>query len=123
VAAVGAAQYTWAGSTADPRGLSLPAGGRLAATWYADTFALDVNLTDGQTHRVGVYLLDWDAQGRSARVDVVDAATGAVLDSRTASAFQGGTYLSWDLGGHVRLVVTNTGGANAVVSGLFFGGA
>jgi hypothetical protein len=33
---------------------------------------------------VALYLLDWDGGGRSERVDVVDAVSGKVLDSRTA---------------------------------------
>src|SRR5262249_3392296 len=86
------------------------------------TFTLDVNLTDGQAHRVALYAVDWDNRGRSERVDVVDAATGAVLDSRTLSAFSGGKYLVWTLSGHVQLRVTNLSGVNAGASRLFFGG-
>jgi hypothetical protein len=116
--------FTWAASTADVRALRNAANtGRLAATWYAgSSFTIDLNLSDGQTHRVALYALDWDGAGRSERVDVLDAATGAVLDSRVLSAFGGGEYLSWDLTGHVVLKVTNLAGPNAVVSGLFFGG-
>src|SRR5262249_53163670 len=49
----------------DPRALSVPgSASRLAAVWYGSTFTIDVNLTDGNAHRVGVYLLDWDTTGR-----------------------------------------------------------
>ena len=82
---------------------------------------MDVNLTDGQTHRVSLYFLDWDRGGRAERVDVIDPATGAVLDSRAVSAFSGGTYLSWDVSGHVAFRITRTAGPNAVLSGIFFG--
>ncbi len=44
---------------------------------------MDINLTDGQSHRVSTCALDWDLSGRSERVDVVDPSTGTVLDSRT----------------------------------------
>src|SRR5262249_3035160 len=44
----------------------------------------------------------------------------AVLDSQSVSGFQNGKYLVWALKGHVVLRFTLTGGANAVVSGLFF---
>src|SRR5262249_38061385 len=96
---------------------------RIAAAWNASTtFTIDVNLTDGAPHRLGLYLLDWYPGGRSERLDVVDAATGAVLDSRSVSNFTAGQYLGWSGGGHGRIRVTHTavGGGSAVVSGLFF---
>ncbi len=36
-------------------------------------------------------------------------------------SFHNGAYLSWNISGHVVFRFTKTGGANAVVSGLFFG--
>src|SRR5262249_39616023 len=57
-------------------------------------------------------------------IDVIDAASGTVLDSRTVSSFSGGQYLVWNVSGHVQFQVTNlVNGSNAVISGLFFGGA
>jgi hypothetical protein len=125
-----ALQVAWTTSTADPRALQNAAGtGRLAATWYPTTpdagssFDIDVNLSDGNSHRVSIYALDWDFNGaRSERFDVINAATGAVMDSRTISSFQNGEYLSWNLQGSVIIRVTNlAAGLNAVVSGIFFG--
>jgi hypothetical protein len=49
----------------------------------------------------------------------VDAATDAVLDVQSLSAFTEGTYLVWDLKGRVRLRCTRLSGPNAVVAGLF----
>ena len=75
---------------------------------------------------MALYALDYDGYGggRSERIDVLDAATGAVLDSRTLSDFQGGTYLSWTVRGNVILRVVNLNpSSNAVVNGLFLGGA
>lgn len=117
----GALSWTWAASTADVRALQRPAGGgRFAATWYSsDTFDLDLNLTDGQPHRVALYGVDFDSDGRVQRIDVLDAVTGAVLDSRTMSGFVGGQYAVWTITGHVIFRVTRTGGTNAVISGLF----
>ena len=46
----------------------------------------------------------------------VDAATGAVLDSRTVSDFGEGLYLAWSVRGSVKVKVTYLGGANAVTS-------
>src|SRR5262249_53788546 len=65
---------TWAASTSDVRALQQPGSStdRIAATWYAaNSFTVDVNFTDGQQHQLAAYLLDWDRQGRSERVDVL----------------------------------------------------
>jgi hypothetical protein len=70
---------------------------------------------------VSAYFLDWDHRGRAQTVEVLDADTGAVLDTRTVSGFAEGQYLTWDLSGRVQIRVTNLGGVNAVLSGLFFG--
>jgi probable HAF family extracellular repeat protein/parallel beta-helix repeat protein len=123
VTASGQSQYTWTSSTTDPRALQSSAGSasRIAGCDYAPTtFTLDVNLTDGNTHQVALYLLDWDARGRAEIVQVTDAGSGAVLDSRSVSNFTGGQWLSWNISGHVRITVTLAGGLNVVASGLFF---
>jgi VCBS repeat-containing protein len=127
VAVSGAGTYTWAGSTTDARALQKASNpnDRIAATWYSFTsFTIDVNFTDGAQHRIGLYLLDWDSYlgGRSERLDVLDAATGAVLDTRSVSNFSAGLYLTWNLKGHAQVRVTNTGpsGNTCVASGLFF---
>ena len=44
-----------------------------------------------------------------------------MLDSQTVSGFTAGQYLVWNIAGNVTFHVTSTGGANAVVSGIFFG--
>jgi hypothetical protein len=114
--------YTWAGSTSDVRALQKAASSdRLAATWYSPGFFdIDINLTDGLTHQVGIYCMDWDSTTRSQRVDVLDAVTNVLLDTHNVSGFSNGQYLLWNISGHVKLRVTNTGSSNAVVSGLFF---
>jgi hypothetical protein len=117
--------YTWAGSTSDVRALTKATNtsDRIAATWYnSSTFSVDVNITDGLTHQIALYVLDWDSTNRSERIDLVDTGTGTLLDTETATSFHGGEYFVWDISGNVTLKFTRTGGANAVLSGLFFGG-
>ena len=93
----------------------------MAATWYASgTYSFDVNLTDGNAHQFALYAIDYDNSGRSQRIDIVDTATGSVLDSRTMSGFAAGQYLIWNLSGHLTIQLTQLGGPNAVASGLFF---
>jgi serine/threonine kinase PknH len=136
----GANTFTWAGTTADPRALQKPSGAggpneRIAACWFSSqSLTIDIGVTDGGSHRLAFYLLDWDSygapHGRVQRVDAVNAVSGATLDTRTlgqpndsspASArFSGGTYLVWTIRGHVRFIITNLN-SNAVLSGIFFG--
>jgi hypothetical protein len=116
--------YTWAGSTTDVRALKIPGGSaNIASTWYNNPgFSLDVNITDGGTHQVALYAVDWDSGGtRSATVQVLDANNAhTVLDTRTLTGYQNGAYLVWLISGHVIINVTRTGGYNAVISGIFF---
>lgn len=124
VQTAGQSAWTWDTTPASVRALRRVGGGRVAATWYAaSSFSIDVNITDGATHQVALYLIDWDGAGRSERIDVVDATTGVVLDSRTIAGFSGGQYLVWNIAGHVALRVVKVNGANAVVSGVFFDSA
>ena len=97
------------------------AAGRIAGCWYSGgVINIDVNLTDGNSHKVTLYLLDWDSTARSVRVDVLDATTQQVLATQNAAAINSGVYLKWDLRGHVIIRLTNTGSSNTVISGLFF---
>jgi hypothetical protein len=118
----GYTEYTWTSDTTDPRALQVPGQSyRIAAAWYSTTnFTVGVNLTDGNTHQVAVYCLDWDLQGRVETVSILNATTGAVLDSHTISSFSTGQYLVWNLSGNVEIQVTEVSGPNAVISGLFF---
>ncbi len=122
VTASGNLSWTWSTTTSDKRALQNPGGiGRIAACWYSSTsFTVNVDMTDGQSHVLSLYALDWDSRGRSEQIQISDGATGAVLDTETVSSFRGGTYLTWAVGGDLVIKVTNEAGLNAVLSGLFF---
>ena len=50
-----------------------PHADRIAATWYSATsFTINLNLTDGQSHRIALYCVDWDNAGRSQTVEIRD---------------------------------------------------
>jgi NPCBM/NEW2 domain len=117
----GEATTTWAGSTTDSRALEdLGGTGRVAAAWSStSSFTVNVSLTDGTAHDIALYTIDWDNQGRSERIQITNAATGAVLDTETVSNFSGGVYLDWRVSGDVVITVTRLTGPSAVVSGLF----
>ena len=84
---------------------------RIASTWFSATsFDIDINLTDGNWHQIAFYCLDWDSNDtRIQTVEVLDAVSGTVLDSRSLSDFSNGRYLIWNLAGHVKIRATKLG--------------
>jgi hypothetical protein len=84
------------------------------------SFTYDVNFTDGLTHQLALYALDWDFRDRVELIEVRDAVSGTVLDSRTISSFSGGQYLVWAVRGRVTVRVTSISGYETVASALFF---
>ena len=86
VASSGNANYTWAASTANLPALQKAgtATDRIAACWYSGSnFLVDVNLTDGQTHQVSLYCVDYDQANRAQTIDVLDANTNARSSTRS----------------------------------------
>jgi hypothetical protein len=113
--------FVWSASTVNLRALQqLTSTTRLAACWHSTTwYDIKVQFSDGNAHRVALYMLDWNYAGRSQRVDVLDAG-GKLVDTRTLSDMTNGQYLVWNVSGGATFRVTRTGALNAVVSGLFF---
>ena len=123
VSLTGESLYTWAYSTTDLRDLQTSSGAsnRIASIYYsASSFTINLNLTDGNTHKISLYLLDWDTSARTQTISILDAGTNAVLDTEQFSGFHNGEYAAWAIKGHVVIQVTCTGGYNAVVNGIFF---
>jgi hypothetical protein len=115
--------FTWAASSTDVRALQKASTGRVAAATYGSSLFITVTNSTATAHRISLYLLDWDGGGgRQESVTVTDV-LGNVLSGADSGAFANGKYLSWDVSGSVSFTVTSTAGANAVVSGLFFGPA
>jgi hypothetical protein len=117
--------WTWEYTTADPRALLNGPGattGVAACDYSANSFTLDLNLVDGKSHQVALYMVDYDSRNRAQTVQITDADSGTVLNTESVSDFTQGLYLVWNLTGHVKITVTNAPGSlNAVASGLFFG--
>lgn len=118
--------YTWAASTADVRALvkaSNPAE-RIASTYYTPSqMELNFNLTDGLTHRLALYSLDWEGNTRTQTFELINTDSGAVLDTRTINSFNSGGYLVWDVRGKFTVRVKKVAGPNAVLSGIFLDSA
>ena len=56
-----------------------------------------MNITDGAAHQLSMYVVDWEGYGRAETVEVRDAVTNALLDTRNVSSFVGGQYWRWTL--------------------------
>jgi hypothetical protein len=119
----GDAVWTFASITNDPRAPQISSGSsqRIAAVFYSTggSFNINANLTDGKSHRIALYLLDWDTTTRAETITIMDAASHAVLDTEAFASFQNGKYAIWSITGSVVIQVTDTAGINAVVSGIF----
>ena len=116
----------------DPRALEFPNGaskqrsvGKLAeeVVLAVDIFATSPNAT----YTLAAYFVDWEIQGRVQQVSILnatDATFPIAAPSQLLEAFGGGAYLVWEVKGDVRLriahVGTYPGGADALVSGIFF---
>src|SRR5439155_1151770 len=104
----------WATSTTDVRALQKAASStdRIASCWYNNpNYTIDLNLTDGQAHRIALYSLDWDTNSRVQTFTITDASTGTVLDGpRALNSFNAGAYEVWDIKGHVTIKLTCTAG-------------
>jgi hypothetical protein len=114
--------WTWEEPTSDPRALQVSYGSAtgIASAYATHTFALNLNLTDGNTHRVALYLLDFDYRSRAESISVVDAASNTVLDTESYANFSSGEYAVWNVKGNVIFQITQTGQSPAVFSGVFF---
>jgi len=111
---------TWASTSTSAACLQKVAAGtdRMAGVWYQTSWPIAVNVTG--THQVALYLLDYPNTGYTETITIKDAATGVVLDTRSASSFAGGVYYVWNVSGNVTVTLTSTAGHWAVLSGLFF---
>lgn len=120
-AAVLGQNFTYAASTSDVRAPQLPDGtGRRAAVWYMNqVFHADLDLTGTGPRNVALYFLDWDTTARVHRVQVMDAVSREILDTRSVSSFSGGIYLTYRISGHVLIEVAGQAGPNVILSGVF----
>ena len=128
---VNGAERVWVPKTMDVQALQKPTGSdRIAAQRSASLHeVIDLSITDGREHTVSLYLVDWDRAGRWAAVDVIDANTRKLFDSRNVTSFWSGQYLRYVVSGRVHFRITNvwteryTASPDAGFSGIFFDSA
>jgi len=125
---VNGAERVWNPGTRDVQALEKPSGSdRIAAARLAVLHEIiDLEITDGSTRDVAIYVVDWDRAGRWTVVDVIDAGTRQRLDSRNLINFGSGRYLKYRVRGRVQFRITNVwtkryqSSPDAGFSGLFF---
>jgi len=121
-------RYTWASSTTDVRALQSPdQTGRRSTTWYDTTeVRVRLNFANPYSGTLHLYAVDWNAIGRAENV-TIDDGTGPRTAGLT-SAFNNGAWVHAPItvgsGGSVLITADNVAGNyNAVINGLFLGGA
>jgi hypothetical protein len=93
---------------------------RFAAEWVeGNQHLIDFNLKDGFDHLVAIYFHDNGGVYRESSVQMLDAVSGAVLDSRPVANFPNGKYAVWRARGHVRAAINRVLGGNVVISAVF----
>ena len=118
-------RYQWSSSTTAVQALQSPdASTRRAATFYDPAqIRLHLTFTNAYSGTLHLYALDWDAVGRRETITVNDGSGPRTAD--ISSAFDQGVWVNAPInvsaGGSVTISVTNTGGVNAVLSGIFLG--
>jgi hypothetical protein len=116
-------RYRWASSTSEVRALTDPGDSTRVASAYTDKTQIHLQLSfkAAYTGSLELYALDWDKQGRRETISV-DGETALL-----SSDFSQGAWVSFPIsvpaGGTVSIVVDRTAGINAVLSGVFLGGA
>ncbi len=114
-------RYEWTPSTSDTRALQSPDGlTREAATYYdLNEIKLGLTFSKAFTGNLHLYALDWDSSARREVITVSGKAT------TLSSSFHEGAWaevpISVKAGETLPITVERTGGANAVLSGIFLG--
>jgi lysophospholipase L1-like esterase len=125
---VGQGNQQWSAATGDVRALQQAQTGstnRIAGRWSSSntsgsSYDINLNFTDGQTHQVALYGLDWEtANQRNQTVQVIEVATNRILDTRTLTSFTNGKYLVWNVTGNLKFRVVSNSNYGAAISGIF----
>jgi uncharacterized protein (TIGR03790 family) len=90
-------------------------------SWQASTFTIDINISDGKTHKISLYAYDSFHSGDIQNFTIKAADSSAILSSQDLSSFFNGVYQIWEISGHVTIVMRGTTPPiPAIINGLFF---
>ena len=94
--------------------------GRVASAFYDPRgFNVTLGFSDTSTHRVALYLADFDSQNRTEAVQVFDSHGNALTSPVMVSSFSSGKYILFDVTGNVTFTFTHVAGGSTVLAGLF----
>jgi uncharacterized protein (TIGR03790 family) len=90
-------------------------------SWQGNTFTIDINISDGKTHKISLYAYDFPHTGGIQNFTIKAANSNAILSSQDLSSFFNGAYQIWEISGHVTIVIRGTTSPiPAIINGLFF---
>jgi uncharacterized protein YlzI (FlbEa/FlbD family) len=118
--------YRWNNSTTDVRALeSDDQSTRRATCWYASSqLELQLSFSSSYSGNLELYALDWDSTARTETISVNDGSSTQTVGLTTS--FNAGAWMVFPIsvasGATVTITVQLTGGASAVLSGIFLGG-
>jgi hypothetical protein len=125
------AHVVWAASIDDMRAPARGPGDRgprtAAAIYTKDpeptyqTMMVDISAEAGRAYTLALYFLDWDEQGRSVGVQVIDpVGLKQLAPVQVVRSYRDGVYLSYRCSGSVRVRVDTITKPNATLSGILF---
>ena len=85
----------------------------------ANSFEVDVKISDSSAHQVSFYAVDWDSVTRGFRVEVLNA-NDELIDSRDVTTYNAGVWYKWNVRGRVKFRIQAISGSNGIISGIFF---
>ena len=115
--------FYYPSDTGSSAALQRPNGtGRVASAFYAPaSFGVGLGFSDSGTHRVALYLTDYDNQNRTETVQAFDSNGIALTPAVTVGSFTGGKYVVFNVTGNVTFQFSHAVGGSAVLAGLFIG--
>ena len=116
--------HVWQGITGDTRALRASPSdpSRIASAWYDDS-SVQIELSSTQPNEFALYFLDWDRQSRVQDLAIIDKQSGVSLLQKRVDNFGNGVYVRFRLEGTITVRSTRVSGPNAVLAGIFAGGA
>jgi hypothetical protein len=90
------------------------------ACWFAnEQLRFHITAPDSQPYRLTLYVVDYDRNGRGARVTLNDEFAPLASVDVSSNETANGVYLTWTVSGSVYVVLDKTAGFNVVLSGVF----
>ncbi len=114
-------QWQWDLGSSDTRSLRIgdAVSGKLGAIYAEDRVSIRITPRDNREHRLTLYCVDVERQGRSFDFTAVGADGREIIPTVTVPEYGEGVYLSFTYSGEIVCTLENRA-VNAVVNGVFF---